>query len=229
MNLHERIRQIRTESHLTLIDLGKLLGVPDRTISNYERGERKPSVEYITLLAEKLNANPQWLILGTGQMFISTEEKESLNGLPQSMSPYDFKYVPMCELNAAAGDGCVVEGEEIIDYLAFKKDWLRKHISGSTNNIVIFVAKGDSMYPTIKDGDVLMIDTNEKHIKQEGIYVLRISDSLIVKRIQPIPGHKAEVISDNDNYKPYTIDFKTDQDVFIIGKVVWYGRYVGGM
>lgn len=229
MNIHERIRQIRIESNLTLIDLGKLLGIPDRTISNYERGERKPSVEYLTLLAEKLNANPQWLILGTGEMFLDKQEEYILNGLPKSISPYDFKYIPMCELKAAAGGGCIIDTEEIIDYLAFKKDWLRKNITGSPNNIVIFIAKGDSMYPTIKDGDILLIDKDDKHIKQEGIYVIRIEDSLIVKRIQKLPGNKVEVISDNTTYTKYVIDFEKDQDVDIIGKVVWYGRHVVGM
>lgn len=223
MNIFERIRKIRQECDLTIFQLSDKIGIPNRTISNYERGERKPSVEYLTLLYEHLNANPEWLLSGRGEMF-TDKEKTSLQA---KVSADEFTFYQKMNLDAAAGYGAIAEDEEIEDYIAFKKDWANKHISSPKNAIRVLTAKGDSMEPTIKNGDLLLVDISQSEAKSDNIYVLRIDHSLVVKRIQRLPGNKLQVISDNKNYEPYVVDLSDEsQETVIIGKVLWYGRQI---
>lgn len=225
MNIHERIRRIRTECHLTILELSKILDIPDRTISNYERGERKPSVDYLSLLAEKLDANPVWLMLERGEIFIDKTVVKPEGKLPDDLTPNDFIFIPMYDLKAAAGSGSIVDNEKVKDFIAFTRDWLFKNVTAPLNQLIMIHTKGDSMSPTINDGDMLLVDKSDTDLKNDGIYVLRMGNSLIVKRIQHLPENKAEIISDNHLYKPFIIDLK-DESVAVIGKVVWFGRQI---
>lgn len=52
-----------------------------------------------------------------------------------------------------------------------------------------------------------------------------MDNSLIVKRVQKLPEHKADITSDNTVYKPFVIDL-ADESIAFIGKVVWFGRQI---
>ena len=84
------------------------------------------------------------------------------------------------------------------------------------------------MEPTLRSGDVVLVDHREKSVAriEEGVYVLRTDDSLLVKRLQLLPGGAFEAHSDNPAYHPFaftTADI-ADGQVTIIGRVVWAGH-----
>ena len=87
-------------------------------------------------------------------------------------------------------------------------------------------ASGDSMLPTIEGGDSLLVDLNRKEIYDWRIYCVRIEGQLYAKRLQKIPPTKIIVISDNQKYQSFEIDFskQIDFDFEIIGEVRWWGR-----
>ena len=66
--------------------------------------------------------------------------------------------------------------------------WLRKEY-GTTDSLEGIRVSGDSMEPTLFDGDVVLIDRND-FVPKDGVYVLRIEDSLFVKRLMRLPKHK---------------------------------------
>lgn len=90
---------------------------------------------------------------------------------------------------------------------------------------MIFVS-GDSMLPTIEGGDSLLVDLNRKEIYDGRIYCVRIDGQLYAKRLQKIPPTKIIVISDNQKYQSFEIDFskQIDFDFEIIGEIRWWGR-----
>lgn len=87
-------------------------------------------------------------------------------------------------------------------------------------------ASGDSMLPTIEGGDSLLVDLNRKEVYDGRIYCVRIEGQLYAKRLQKIPSTKIIVISDNQKYQSFEIDFskQIDFDFEIIGEVRWWGR-----
>ncbi|MDO5306871.1 MAG: helix-turn-helix transcriptional regulator [bacterium] len=64
-----RLKQIRTEKHLTQVELGELIGVSKQAIANVEGCHSNPSIEFMSKLIENLNVNSNWFITGKGSMF----------------------------------------------------------------------------------------------------------------------------------------------------------------
>lgn len=78
--------------------------------------------------------------------------------------------------------------------------------------------RGDSMKPTLEDGDRVMVDTTDTAFGQGGIFVLRDPDGeVLVKRLRKLPGGKIELVSDNRIQGDMTHDVA---DVLVIGRVV---------
>ena len=62
--------------------------------------------------------------------------------------------VPRYEISASAGGGAAVYSEQIVDYLAFKTDWVRDHLRLPPEAIALINVTGDSMEPALSDGDL---------------------------------------------------------------------------
>lgn len=73
-----RLRQIRDKFAQTASEFAQMTGLEIRTYSGYERGERKPPVEYLATLAQKFNINLHWYITGNGSMFLPAPENTKL-------------------------------------------------------------------------------------------------------------------------------------------------------
>ncbi len=219
-NIGDRLREIRVQSALNVSELSRMINVPYKSISNYEKGERKPTVEYLALIAEHLGANTEWLLFGKGAMFATEESKKNFD-----VCSSDYVYIPIYDIRAAAGHGCIVDEETVIDHFAFKIDWFNKNICGSKPDLVIFTAHGESMEPTIKNGDLIMIDTSDKRIR-DGIFVVRFDNTLLVKRLSLMPKEKLQIKSDNPEHPTFEVDLKDEDSFAVIGKVVWHGKSV---
>ena len=84
----------------------------------------------------------------------------------------------------------------------------------------LVVAQGDSMFPTIADGDEMLVDLSDRRIgARGGIYVLRIAGALVVKRVRRGEDCAIAISSDNGAY-PALESFGVE----IIGRVVWLAR-----
>lgn len=132
-----------------------------------------------------------------------------------------FDFVPMAEARLNAGGGNVVMKEQFGEYYAFRKDWLRKVATGP-GNIVLMTVEGESMTPTISDGDTVMIDRGRTRIKSGSIYALGIEDTIIIKRLEYLVSGSIRIISDNrQEYAPYEANPK---NIRIIGEVIWCAK-----
>ncbi len=143
------------------------------------------------------------------------------DGFAPKLAPLTL--VPRYALEASAGPGAVPEDEAALGRIAFDPAWLRA-LGVSTAALSMIRVTGDSMMPTLADGDEIMVDGSDGGDRvRDGIYVLRMDDVLIVKRIAPNPATRRFAIrSDNPAYPDWP-----DCDpsaVTIIGRVVWASR-----
>lgn len=86
---------------------------------------------------------------------------------------------------------------------------------------VFIPVQGDSMYPTLEEGDVVVVDTRHRWPSPDGIYaILDEIGGLVVKRLE-VSQEKGEniirIISDNTRHR---IKEKRPDDVFIVGRVL---------
>lgn len=130
-------------------------------------------------------------------------------------------HIQQLQVGASAGPGSLAD-DEIAGSMAFGPKWL-KQLGTDPANLSLITVDGDSMDPTLCDGDDIMVDHSaaETH-PRDGIYVLRMDDVLLVKRLAVGPSGKISIRSDNPQYPDWDdVDVVT---INIIGRVVWTGR-----
>ncbi len=133
--------------------------------------------------------------------------------------------VPQLAVGASAGSGATVDSEGVEAGFAFDPRWLRR-LGADTRALSIISVEGDSMAPTLDDGDDILVDGADTAARlRDGIYVLRMDDALMVKRVARLPvAGRISVKSDNPLY-PSWPDLAADA-VSLVGRVVWTGRRV---
>ena len=193
-------------------------------VTRYKQGYR-PSLMTLLKISEKFNCSLDWLVTGRGIVDLDT-----IN-------------IPLYKVEASAGLTGIETGDypEVLDELPFKIKWLEsKGYKGKRiNDLCLIRAKGDSMEPTIYDGEVVLIDTSlnvrtPDTIKNGKVYVIRWgwfndhTSGISIKRIHlDWEMRKVIAVSDNrDLYKPIEITIgknETLQDL-ILARVIWVGK-----
>lgn len=133
--------------------------------------------------------------------------------------------IPRLAIGASAGAGASVDGEPVEGNVAFDPKWLRD-LGADPRALTIIRVEGDSMAPTLNDGDDILVDGGDAASRlRDGIYVLRMDDVLMVKRLARAPGPgRIAVISDNPHYRSW--DDLPMNAIRLVGRVVWTGRRV---
>ena len=75
-------------------------------------------------------------------------------------------------------------------------------------DLFLIYVEGESMESTLRPGDMILIDRRDQTQEKDGIYVLRLDGTLLVKRLQKLPGGIIEVTSDNPAYRSYSLKWK---------------------
>lgn len=152
---------------------------------------------------------------------------EALLGGPEAAPGRGLLPVARLDVGASAGSGAFGGDERADAQIAFDPAWLRRIARGAPEQLSIIRVAGDSMAPTLADGDDILVDRGDRAARlRDGIYVLRIDDALVVKRVAVNPAARTlSVQSDNPAYPGWP-----DCDpgaVDIVGRVVWAGRRIG--
>ena len=149
---------------------------------------------------------------------------ETLLGGSSAAVAKEMVSIPRLDVGASAGHGATANGEEPVGHIAFDPKWLRQICPSGPSGLSFIRVQGDSMSPTLSDGDDILVDQSETGERlRDGIYVLRRDDALMVKRLalSPAPGRVA-IKSDNQAYPQWPDCELSSLD--IIGRVVWAGR-----
>ena len=153
---------------------------------------------------------------------------ESLLGGPpdDDSGPIGLMSIKRHPVMVSAGPGAVVNEEFGKPYFAFDEHWLKALTQSPPGKLSIVRVEGDSMAPTLNPGDDILVDLADCTGRlRDGIYVLRIDDSVVVKRLALNPtARRVTVQSDNPAYPDWP-DCSLDQ-INCIGRVIWSGRRI---
>lgn len=235
MTIGERLKQVR--GGMPQDEMAKALGVHKNTVANYEKGERVPDAQYLVKVLQVLpDVDAGWLLTGQKPDAVMVNEKgnfyvveaKGAEPSPQAERRQDdrYCYIPLYNVSASAGGGAVVDREQAVDFLSFKTEWIRVNLNASPSDLYLIHVEGESMEPTLRPGDVILIDHREAPaLPRDGIYVVRMDGTLLVKRLQRLPGAQVKVSSDNPAYDPFTVSLTDGNgEMDIVGRVVWCGR-----
>lgn len=213
----QRLKEERQRVGLTIDALAKVGEASKRSQIEWEKaGAAAPNAYTLERYAKA----------GIDILYVVTGQRAAGSGPRVATFDADnFVMVPRYDLAASAGPGYVVQSnEQIVDYLAFKADWVRSSLGIAQKDLALISVKGDSMTPTLSDGDLVLIDTSRKIVEDSGVYVIRLSDTLVVKRVQRHLDGSLTVASDNPKYQPEHVGARHDTSVLVVGRVVWTGR-----
>jgi len=183
--------------------------------------------------------NVNWVLTGDGDMLLSDlilKQRLDHWGIGSdsdvarhtvrepAQPPFGFVLVPRYDVAASMGNGAVIHSEQVVDHLAFREEWVRTELGANPKNLVLISAIGDSMEPTLRAGDLLLIDRSTAGVKQDAIYAFATNNELRVKRMQLRMDGSVVVKSDNPQYDPETLSADIASALHIVGRVVWSGR-----
>lgn len=120
------------------------------------------------------------------------------------------------DIYASAGGGAQ-NYEAIEEYLHIDQETLLRIGASKPQNIEAINVLGDSMEPTLNDGNIIFIDKSLKDIGRGGIFVVTTPGGLFIKRVQLKADGMVDLISDNDAYLAESLRAK---DIQIVGRVI---------
>lgn len=216
--LEDKIQQA-LDNGASVLGMEKKAGLRQDTIRDFLRGKTQ------MLRADKLQKLQPVLeqyINGAASMSESNaSEYRGQEDVPAKPLRGNKIKIPLYKGTLAAGGGSDNEdGDVIIDDLTFKKDWLEKNIRAPIAQLRMVKIRGESMEPTIYDGDVVMVDCSQSMPKQDGVYAIWYDGGAIAKRVDiDAPRRQLKLRSDNSNYP--AVDVYDVNDLVVIGRVVW--------
>jgi phage repressor protein C with HTH and peptisase S24 domain len=216
-SMSNRIRHWRHRDGLTLEQLAERTGLSVGTVSKLESGKMKLTQDYLSQLAPALRCAP-------AELLPLIDLPSHLRQAPSGVSD-EFTLIPVRDVRAAAGAGAVVDSEAEIHRVAFRQEWLRSVTTATPEQLTVIQVDGDSMWPTLNDGDHVLVDTTQQSIGRDGLYVLRSGDEVQVKRVQIDPeSGLLTILSDNAAYRSH--EGVDPTKISVRGRVIWVGRRV---
>lgn len=179
------------------------------------RGISRPSMTYLQHLYDEYHIDLTWLLTG---------EQGDNSAVTGRANSGDLVYAPIFDVQASAGFGVDVVGEDVDDYFAFNKNWLSRQLGISSESLLFVSVRGDSMEPTVQDADHVLVDMTQRQVHREGIFLLQTQDGLMVKRLKVKSKGVIDVISDNPHYASWELILADQAFNPINGRVVWSAR-----
>lgn len=207
MNIGDRVKMLRVKKGLTQLELAELLGYKSKSsVAHIENGRDIPR-SMVVKLAEALNTTPTFLM---GWSDNAKPEKIGLETIVQ-LRQRCVRMIPLYE-SAAAGFGAYADSTAVGCVPCYiESDW-------EADNSIAVKVKGDSMYPKIEDGDIVII-CKDMEYEDGKIVVARIDDDeAVVKRLRLYP-EKLVLESINPEYQGLTFEREDMNRVHIEGVV----------
>lgn len=136
--------------------------------------------------------------------------------LPSALRDEDFVAVPRLAIAVSAGPGQFAGGEAPFDNFGFSGRWLRDN-GLDPKMLSAVTVEGDSMEPLLRHGDEVLVDRTPGPWR-DGIHVVRVGETLSVKRLARSGQDRVSLLSQNLAYPPVELPL---DEVDVIGRVVW--------
>lgn len=200
MTFWQRVEKALKENNITEAELSRRIGFTQAGITNWKTRGTIPRADIAIITAKALNTSVDYLV--NGDVDISDNHKKSKIFL-----------IPILNQELSAGRGQQLPDNDDKQGLVAIPAKIKKMFG---DNLAALHVHGDSMQPTLNDGDMVVCDSLGWD-NSDGIYAIRMNGNGYVKRIQVANG-KILIKSDNPVYDTIEEPIESD-NLNIIGKV----------
>lgn len=217
----DRLNARALQLGLSPAHVAEMAGVNRSFVYDILRGRStRPGLDRLLAVASVLKVEVEWLIHGIGDVEGPAPFIENPDGA--------FVTIAQAGVRPSMGGGSVVLEEQDAPGRAyhFRKSWIKNGLKASPSQLRIMKVEGDSMEPTLMNGDTVLVDMTRKSPNPPGIFVLDDGMGLVAKRLQHVPNSDppaVRVISDNKHYPEYE---RTAEEINIIGRIRWFAREI---
>ena len=224
-----RIKRAREALGMTQIVLAKSVGISQQAVMELESGRAK-GTKHTAKFSRALGQDAMWIELGEGRMREPNKAarvaQKAIDTPRVPIAPDDYERIPVFDIRANSKGGTLAHDAQPIAYAMFALDWLRDLTRSHVSKLAVLQVAGDSMEPTLSTGDRVLIDMAQTNLRREGVYVIGVEDTLVIKRVTMHPKSKrVSLRSDNPRYETYS-DLDPDR-LTVAGRVIWIGRTLG--
>jgi len=216
--MHERLRARIRQLGMNVAEVAREAEVNRSFVYDILRGRSLvPNLDKLTRIAAVVKVDLEWLLSGKGRVEGDDPITDDYHN--------DFVAIQYASARPSMGGGAIAEDEDRTGRdFHFRRAWIRDSLKAAPSLLRVMTVQGDSMTPTLNDGDVILVDMNQRNPIPPGVFVLHDGMGLVAKRLEHVPMSdppRVRIISDNHQYSPYEC---TADEVNIIGRVRWYGR-----
>lgn len=218
MTLGERIEERLRAMKISQSELARRVGVSQPTINQLISGTAQGS-KHLHRIAAELGTSPAYLLGESDDLEPIEPRVSSIQALSDEL---DLSLIPMLDIGYSMGGGTVLTAYRQTGVVPFARTLLRSVMRGTFSDVFVARGEGDSMHPTILDGDLVLIDTSQKDIdKQDRIWAVSYGELGMIKRVRRTPGGSYLLMSDNHTVRDVEC---FDGEMNVIGRVIWVGR-----
>ncbi len=214
--MKDRIKQIRLGLNKSQGDFAREINVVQQQLSKYERGENKPSADFLTKLVEKMNVNINWLLTGEGEMFNFVKTKYD------NVEAVEIQYYENPTLIETIKN-------PIIESIWIDKELVHDVWRKDEKNLRIIQMPGDYMQGgyndfSIANKDIVLIDISSRNVSLSGVYAYTTQNEqfIFIKAIQRLADGSLKFNVLNESYQSavYTPEELKKIDFKVLGRVI---------
>ena len=216
--LQERGNRLREAVEgIGIAQAARRAGVPYTTLRDYMNGgEMKFSA--VASLAAECGVSLDWLAFGD-----APGSARPAPGFAEAVPAMRGATVPSGGSRRPDLQDVLADNGQIVDYLLFDPAWVSKNFQKPPDQILLIQARGDGMEPTIRNGDLLVIDVSTQEISTSSIHAIESEGELLLKRLERRLDGSIYVYNDNERYAPQTVAPADRHRLHIVGHVIWQG------
>jgi SOS-response transcriptional repressor LexA len=216
-----RVAELRKSLSKSLSEMAGDLSMEKSSISRYERGINRPSVDFLHKLILNYNVNVNWMITGENEMFLP-HFNESFDVYPD-VNHYDVDYNSVGEGvfelpivgEIAAGEPVAVNNTAPLANVFVAGEM----INNAPNDHFVFRVNGKSMKPNIEHEDVVFIHKNNNWQYCNGkIVAVRVNGEITLKKLNLDTGNGLiQLLAFNPDYETILVNPSDMDDIELIG------------
>ena len=195
-------------------EVARVFQISTSAARKWVMGECIPDWDNLLFIADTLNVSVDALLGRTVK----------LESTPATPGPIAGGHTPIDETGLT----------KLLGGLQFDANWLETGMRLKHEGLQLMIASGNSMSPTLDDGDIIFVDTRATLIENNAIYLFKCNDGFLIRRVQLTPEGSVELVCDNKKIANTIVPrsaIHTEQieagfdaresDLLIVGKVQW--------
>lgn len=213
------LKERKRDRKVTDAALAEALGVERSVANRVANGHVSMNARRVDAVAKLFGVSRDEMLFRAG---IASEAPATAPTLPEMPDDPDLPMVGIQNIDLAYGLGATfADGAVTVDVLQFPKAWVQTITSSEAAHLTWTRGRGESMEPTIGDGDLILLDRSQrKPREQDALWALTVGDVAMIKRLR-VKGDRYVILSDNPSVPP---DEEPIREVNIVARVVFVGK-----